>query len=296
MGYSVIGEVREHILPCAIGSGRNGKGVFFETQIAVLGDDYATTAPAGFLMAKGTQHETEIARLAGRRLVVASETNEGDRFDEQRVKQLTGGDRLTARFMRENHFTFPPSHTLCLMANHRPDVRAGGPAFWSRLLIIPFNNVVPPEKQIKGFDKILAREDGPAVLAWIIEGAAAYVREGLQEPASVTVATQEYEAEQDTVARFLEERCHLGGHRQVTLQKAIVRAAYERFCREGGESPVSPKALTQALKRRGVEEARTGSARLYVGITLLAAEDGVADVSPAVRFHQPAPPQLGDLP
>lgn len=149
VGYSVTGVVREHVLPFAFGPGANGKGVFLETLRAVLGD-YATTAPSGFLMAKNySGHETEIARLAGARMVVCSEINEGDRFDEAKVKQLTGGDTLAARFMRMDHFTFQPTHKLWLMGNHQPTVNGGGHSFWRRLRIVPFVNTVPEHRRVE---------------------------------------------------------------------------------------------------------------------------------------------------
>ncbi|GHH67538.1 hypothetical protein GCM10017673_14680 [Streptosporangium violaceochromogenes] len=276
IGYSATGSVAKHVLPFAVGSGGNGKGVFLESMVAVLGD-YATTAPSGFLMAKASiQHETEIARLAGMRMVVCSEVSDDDRFDEVKVKQLTGGDTLTARFMRQDHFTFKPSHHLWLMGNHQPSVRAGGRAFWRRLRLIPFLHEVEPEKVVDDLQGILAGEHGPALLAWIVAGAAAYHQGGLDEPESVKAATGGYEADQDTVSRFVAESCHLvagDGGQHIQIKKSALREAYERWCFVEGETPVSSKRLTQELARRHqVGESRTGTSRFYTGITLLAAE------------------------
>jgi P4 family phage/plasmid primase-like protien len=234
VGYSVTGVVREHVLPFAFGAGANGKGVFLETLRAVLGD-YATTAPSGFLMARNyAGHETEIARLAGARMVVCSEVNEGDRFDEAKVKTLTGGDTLTARFMRMDHFTFVPTHKLWLMGNHQPAVNGGGHSFWRRLRIVPFVNTVPEHKRVDDLQGILAAEHGPAVLAWIVAGAASYFSGGLREPQSIKDATAEYAHEQDTVSRFVEDVCHLGGGSEVKLRTNIVRDAYEHWCHGEG--------------------------------------------------------------
>lgn len=289
VGYSATGSVAKHVLPFAVGSGGNGKGVFLESLVAVLGD-YATTAPSGFLMAKAhAGHETEIARLAGMRMVVCSEVADDDRFDEVKVKQLTGGDTLTARFMRQDHFTFKPSHHLWLMGNHQPAVRAGGRAFWRRLRLIPFLHEVPPEAMVDDLQGILAGEHGPALLHWMIQGAAAYHQDGLQEPDSVTVATDHYAADQDTVTRFVGEACHVGGGIQVQVKKTVLREAYERWCFVEGESPVSPKKLTGELERRhGVGEARTGSARFYTGITLLA-EASEGDDRSVTPMTDPSP-------
>lgn len=278
VGYSAIGLVGQHILPYCYGSGGNGKGVFLETCVKVLGD-YATTAPAGFLMAKQYQgHETELARLSGARMVLCSEVNDDDRFDEGRVKLLTGGDTITARFMHQDHFTFTPTHQLWAMGNHQPHVRAGGPSFWRRLRLIPFLHSVPPEQMVDDLQGILAGEHGPAVLAWIIEGAVAYRREGLPTPKSVLAATEGYARDQDTVTRFLDEMCHVGGGHHVQTKVGVVRSAYEQWCRETGDIPVSAKAFGMALARHGIESTRTKSARFYFGIALLSTADDEPEI------------------
>ncbi len=285
VGYSVTGVVRDHVLPFLFGAGANGKGVFLETVRAVLGD-YATTAPSGFLMAKNyAGHETEIARLAGARMVVCSEINEGDRFDEAKVKQLTGGDALTARFMRQDHFTFPPTHKLWLMGNHQPSVTSGGHSFWRRLRIVPFVNTVPESKRVDDLQGILAEKDGGAILHWIITGAAAYFAGGLQEPESVRSATEEYAKEQDTVARFVADRCHVGGGTTVKIKVTALREAYEQWCTAEGDPPVKPRTFGLTLRTRfQVTDSRTNRDRFYAGITLLSDEEDPDDPSlPAPR-------------
>jgi P4 family phage/plasmid primase-like protien len=276
LGYSATGVVRDHVLPFAFGPGGNGKGVFLEATRGVLGD-YATTAPAKFLMAQVySAHETEIARLAGARMVVCSEVDEHDKFDEAKTKQLTGGDTLTARFMRQDHFTFSPTHKLWLMGNHQPTVTGGGHSFWRRLRIIPFSNVVPDERQVDDLQGILVRAHGPAVLAWIITGAVEYLSQGLATPESVLTATAQYARDQDTVGRFIEERCHLApnarGHVRVGITK--FREAYESWVAAEGEHAVTPKRLGLELRSRyGVGESRTGTRRFYTGVALLSDED-----------------------
>lgn len=274
VGYSAVGHVGPHVLPFCHGSGGNGKGVFLEALAGVLGD-YATTAPVGFLMAQAHPgHETEIARLAGSRMVICSEVNEDDRFDEAKVKMLTGGDSLTARFMRQDHFTFQPTHHLWLMGNHQPAVRSGGRSFWRRLRLIPFVHEVPEEKIVDDLQGILVRDHGPALLAWITAGTTQYHASGLQEPDSVKAATAEYAHDQDSVAKFVQECCHLGGGEHVTIKTAKVREAYEQFCYAEGEAPVSAKALGTALEKRfKVLRLRTPAARLYGNLSLLIDDD-----------------------
>jgi putative DNA primase/helicase len=281
VGYSAIGMVREHVLPFCFGSGGNGKGVFLEAVTGVLGD-YATSAPVGFLMSQAhSGHETEIARLAGARMVICSEVNETDSFDEAKVKQLTGGDTLTARFMRQDHFSFKPSHNLWLMGNHKPAVRSGGRSFWRRLRLIPFQYEVPEDKIVEDLQGWLVREHGPAILAWIVQGAADYHLGSLREPGAVKAATDAYAMDQDTVAQFLDERCYVGGGANVKIKVAIVRDAYEQWCHTQGEKPVSAKAFGMALKSRfGIDVDRTKSARLYVGLGLRMTDEDEENASP----------------
>lgn len=284
-GYSTVGEVLEHILPFALGSGGNGKSVFFEVIAGVLGD-YATSSPSGFLMASAFhQHSTEIARLSGARFVTCSEVNESDRFDEAKVKELTGGDSLTARFMRQDDFTFTPTHHLWLMGNFRPAVLSGGDGFWRRVRVIPFTHTVPATERIDGLAQKLITEHGPAVLAWIMQGAADYAQRGLDEPAVIGQATEQYATDVDTVGRFMDEECHTAtgpSARSLTVGVPELRKAYERWCDDNGEQPLSGRAFTDHLKRRGVlvgRDAPKGSQgrRLYGGITLVSRDSDEHD-------------------
>jgi len=277
-GYSAVGKVEAHILPFCYGHGGNGKGVFLEALRSVLGD-YATSAPANFLMANPLQqHSTEIARLAGRRFVICSEVDERARFDESKVKLLTGGDALTARFMRQDDFTFTPTHSLWLMGNHQPAVDSGGNSFWRRLRLIPFEHTVPEEKRIDDLQGILATDHGPAVLAWIAAGAAAYATEGLREPQQVKAATTAYASSTDTVGRFLADECITGPDAvHMSAPVATLRAAYEAWCRAEGERPVTGRAFPSQLERHGVTTGRnaprTGHQRLYGRVGLIASQD-----------------------
>lgn len=269
MGYACVGAVREAILPVFYGQGANGKTVLLETVQAVLGD-YATVAPQKFLVQGPGQHATEIAALAGARLVIASETNEGERFDEAKVKLLTGGDRIKARFMRQDEFTFTPSHLLVMMTNHRPEVGSGGTSFWRRVREVPFTHIVPEDARDPELKERLVEQHGPAIMAWLAQGAAAYARDGLREPTRVKVATQAYEASTDTVARFVEDMVILGGGEAVKVNSAQVREAYEAWCSAEGERPVSAKALTTQLCSKWPISKVKGSrgVRYLAGLTL----------------------------
>jgi putative DNA primase/helicase len=278
LGVSAVGQVLEQVLPLAIGPGANGKSTLLEAAMHALGRDdggYAVAAPAEMLMVRQhAEHPAELAQLAGARLVVCAELDEGQRFAEARVKLLTGRDSINARFMRHDPFTFVPSHTLWILANHLPAARSGGPAFWRRIRVLPFARVVPADRQDRRLGERLA-DDAAAVLAWIVAGAAMYHRDGLGEPDVVTSATREYARDNDSVGRFVEEQCVRAGSEKVRTTITALREAYEWWCEQVGERPVNPKRLTQELRSRfGVGEARgTKGRRYYTGLAL--AEFGV---------------------
>lgn len=286
LGLSIIGRVLEPVLPFCHGSGANGKTTLATIAATLLGlgeDGYAMPIGPELLIAGLNDHPASLAQLQGARLVIASEINDGQRFDEATIKQLTGGDPIRARFMRQNYFTFIPSHTLWLLANDKPAVRSGGPAFWRRLRLLPFLHSVDENRQIKDLHIRLINDEGPAILAWMIEGAAKYLATGLTQPESVTKATSGYRRESDTVARFIGDCCQTGDvnapHMAIRVQ--ALRAAYEAWCRGEGEEPVTAKAFTGRLRAGyGVASGRDRHNRFYLGIRLSRAGDTFANVSP----------------
>ncbi|PPF18282.1 hypothetical protein C5B92_07140 [Rathayibacter sp. AY1A4] len=271
-GITAHGDTAHHVLPFLHGGGQNGKTVFLETLMRVLGD-YATSAPQGFLLAGRDKHETELADLQGRRLVVASEVNENTRFDEAKMKALTGGDRIKARFMRQDFFTFEPTHTLWLMGNHQPAVASGGFSFWRRLRLIPFEHQITDEEKVDDLQSILARDEGPGILAWIVRGYADAVREGLGSPAAVREATASYAAEEDHLARFMEDRCRIGGGEYVRVDTAELRREYSKWCRSEHEDELVGQAFGRRLRQEfAVGEARSNGRRFYTNVTLYSDE------------------------
>jgi putative DNA primase/helicase len=276
LGSTLIGEVREQALPFLHGPGANGKTTLMNVVQRLVGTGqtgYSTTVPAEILLASATQrHPTEIAELAGIRIAVASELEPGQKFAEAKVKMLTGSDQISARFMHQDFFTFTPSHHLFLLGNHEPDVKAGGPAFWRRMLKIPFENIVPKEQRDPGLEDRLVAEEGPQILAWIIQGARAYLESGLCEPETVRVATDAYEEGQDTVRQFVEDDCVTGeaSRQDLHIPVAALRKAYESWCSDNGVDPVNAKEITQRLRTLGIRSSRGGhrGTRYYDGIRL----------------------------
>jgi len=232
---------------------------------------YAVAAPDGFLMTTCDGAEpTEIARLRGARLVVCSEQSSGRRFDEAKVKRLTGGDLLTGRFMRGDFFDFTPSHLVVIASNHLPQVTEGGPSFWRRVRLIPFHHVVPEHRRDPDLHTRILAEEGPAVLGWAVRGAITVLRDGLADPDRVKAATEDYRISEDTLASFVRDHALLGpGH---WCDVTTARVAYQAHCLEMGAEPLSAKALTMRLVAEfGIQQARLSrpSRRIYRGIALL---------------------------
>jgi putative DNA primase/helicase len=274
----LLGNVRDHVLPFLHGVGANGKGVMTLVLQGLLGEadrgGYAVSAPDGFLMSgRDSKHETEIARLRGARLVVCAEQTSGKRFDESKVKRLTGGDLLTGRFMRGDFFDFPPSHLLWVLSNHLPAVREGGPSFWRRVRLIPFRHVVPEEQRVPDLHEQLLANEGPAILGWAVRGAGEVLADGLQDPPAVLKATHEYEVSEDTLASFVQDECQVAPVRWCKV--GDLRARYEQHCEEMGAEPLTAKSLTMRLTSEypvTSEQASKGR-RVYRGICLVAAEE-----------------------
>lgn len=175
--------------------------MFVNTLFTLLGD-YAANAPMDtFMESRGDRHPTDLAGLRGARFVGATETEQGRRWNESKIKEITGGDRVSARFMRQDFFTYLPQFKLVIAGNHKPALRNIDEAMRRRLHLIPFTLTVPPEKRDKSLStKLLQERDG--ILAWALEGCLAWQRDGLKPPKCVVDATDEYFDEEDTIGEF----------------------------------------------------------------------------------------------
>lgn len=278
-GLALVGDVREHVLPFLHGVGSNGKGVLMLVAQGLLGNadagGYAVSAPDGFLMSRRDGvHPTEIARLRGARLVVCSEQSGGKRFDESKVKRLTGGDLLTGRFMRGDFFDFEPSHLILVASNHLPEVREGGPSFWRRVRLVPFEHVVPLEERDGEMHSKLLEKEGPMILGWMVRGAMQVYAGGLAAPSKVLAATDDYRINEDALASFVRDQCLLGDAGYQYCKVAEFTSRFEQHCRELGVETPSQRATTMRLVSEWkIGRDRTSQGRLYRGIGLLATEE-----------------------
>ncbi|MFF0206297.1 phage/plasmid primase, P4 family [Streptomyces sp. NPDC005017] len=278
LGYSITGDVGGQVMPFLFGSGKNGKSVLLDVVMKLIGD-YADVAPPGFLMARPYEgHPTDLAELHGRRIIVCSEVKPGDRFDEARVKLLTGGDRIKARRMRQDFFSFSPTHKLWLLGNHRPEVGTGGFAFWRRMRLLPFERVVPDQRKIDNLADILVTEEGPGILNWLVQGARRYLsgEKGLSGPERVRIATTAYAETEDHTGRFLGECCVLDT--ELRAEQTQLYAAYRTWCQNEGAPAMSSRSFAARVRElvrleSPKEMILSNQRKYYPGIGLLADEE-----------------------
>jgi putative DNA primase/helicase len=276
-GYVLTGSTREHALFFLYGTGANGKSVFVNTLLGVLGD-YGLAAPIEtFTANRNEQHPTELARLRGRRLVAAIETEEGKRWSESRIKTLTGGDRIAARFMRQDFFEFTPEFKLLIAGNHRPALRGVDEGIRRRMNLIPFTVTIPEDERDDRLAEKL-RQEWPGILGWAIEGCYEWQGEGLSPPEAVRAATSQYLEDEDALGQWLKERCSAKEGFYATTAELF--ASWRKWAEKAGEFVGSQKRFSQLLQDRGFERKRqsmTGRAG-FAGITIRIEYD---DESPA---------------
>jgi P4 family phage/plasmid primase-like protien len=268
MGYGSTGDIREHRMFVAYGSGANGKSTLLRAMKRALGT-YALSTPVDTLIARrhGGGIPNDVARLAGARFVCAVEAEEDQRLAEEKIKQMTGGDDVTARFLNQEFFEFKPTFKLWLATNHRPHVRGTDEAIWRRIDLVPFSVTIPEVDRDTRLEEKLA-EELPGIFAWIVSGALRWQSEGLLSPDAVRSATALYRREEDLLGTFIEDCCSL--HLAARTSSADLYEAYRRFCERTGEKyPLSQKRLAPKLRERGLIDGRDSSGRvIWQGVAL----------------------------
>src|SRR5918993_3682790 len=247
-GYTLTGITRERLLAILYGFGKNGKTTLVELLRDVMGD-YATNTDTETLLMKRYQGVgNDVAALKGARFVSAAEVEQGRRLAESKVKQLTGRDTVTARFLFGEPFNFTPEFKLWLSTNNKPVIQGTDDAIWDRIRLIPFTQRFDGARQDRKLpDKL--RAELPGVLAWMVEGCLEWQEHGLGEPEGVRAATDQYRAEMDTLAAFLDEEC--------VVREGMVAPAtplykqYQMWCDDAGEKPETQKLFGMRLRERG---------------------------------------------
>lgn len=265
IGYSMTGDVSEQIITILYGSGANGKGVTTNTVMHVLGD-YAQSTRPELLLHKPVSNGPSPgeAALKGARFVSTSESGSGQKFDEATVKRLTGGDRIRARFNRQDEFEFDPTHKLWFATNHKPKIEGTDYAIWRRIHLIPFTVTFTEEKRDKDLEKKL-RAEASGILNWMIQGCLKWQRDGLKPPEAVQEATNEYKSEMDVLAGFLDERCETE-IAQMEVKASRLYQEYRKWCEQTGEFAETQTNFGLRLAERGFDKNRKSDGNWYRGI------------------------------
>jgi len=271
-GYACIGEVTHHILPFLYGElGNNGKSVLLKVFQECLGK-YAVTLPVAVLISGRNKHTEETARLTGVRLAVCSEVGADTKWDEEKVKALTGGDVISGRFLYGHQFDFTPSHLIMIAANDRPHLETGGNSFFRRFRLIRFNYSIPEDQMNERLSIELLEKEGPGILAWMVRGAIEVQHNGLRTPPSVLVDTDEYQESEDDIGQWLDECCKRVTH-EFALPSGKLFRSYKQWCENNGLKVRSAKAFGIHLGKHGIGSSRSKNERMRTGIMLLSDPD-----------------------
>ena len=265
LGYALTGTTDEHAIFFNYGTGANGKSVLTRTAAGIFGAYHVTAPIETFTASKNDRHPTDLASLRGARLVTATETEEGRRWAESRIKTLSGGDKIAARFMRQDFFEYEPQFKLLIAGNHKPALRAVDEAIRRRFHLIPFTVTIPPDERDPELTERL-RSEWPGILNWIIEGCLEWQARGLDPPEAVRAATAAYLDSEDAIAVWIDE-C---GERDPSAweSSANLFASWKTWAEKAGEYVGSQKRLAQCLENHGLRPHRKPNGRGLLGLRL----------------------------
>ena len=268
LGYSLTGDVSEEVLHFCYGHGKNGKSVMANVIVKIMGD-YVQTANFDLLAQKESGATNDIARLVGARLVMANETRENQRLDDQKLKALVSTEKIAARFMYAEFFEFWPQFKIWLRGNYKPIITDCSEGAWRRMRLVPFENQIPPEKTDPDLEaKLLTEKEG--ILAWMIDGCHRWQQERLKPCKRIEDASRVYREESDMLGEFLEDCCEVGAGKSET-QKTTYHT-YRQWAVSNGIHSVTQKSLTRQLGSRGIDTKRAktqgDTKRFYVGLSV----------------------------
>lgn len=275
IGYSLTGDTSEQCVFFLWGSGHNGKSTLVGAVQAMMGAYAQQAAPDLLVVSKHERHSTEIAELRGARLITAIETGEGRRLNEPLIKQMSGGDKMRGRFMRQDNFEFDPTHKIFLATNHKPVIRGTDYAMWRRIRLIPFTVTIPPAERDKKLPEKLKTELA-GVLAWAVKGCLSWQQEGLEPPREIIDATNQYKAESDVLAAFLDDCCVIDIKAKATGQ--ALYDAYKQWCSQAGENAESNTSFGLRLVGLGYQKRRGAAGIVYDGLGLRTAPEKAGEL------------------
>lgn len=264
-GYALTGSCREHALAFLWGAGRNGKSTLAHVLRRALGDYAVEIAPDVFMESHHEQHPTHLAVLRGVRFAVAAEIDSGRRWNESRLKRLTGGDPISARYIGRDLFEFEPTHTLVIVGNAKPGLRSVDEAMRARLHLVEFGVTIPADERDTALPERLSNEYG-GILRWAIAGCLEWQKQGLNPPAAVRAATATYLEGEDMLTAWIDECCERTG--QVTLQAA--HKSFCEWCERNGAFVLGRNNFRDQLEARGFKKDKESRSRkpIFVGLSL----------------------------
>ena len=270
-GYVLTGSTKEHALFFLYGSGANGKSVFIGVLAGILNTYHRTAAMQTFIVSSSEQHPTDLAGLVGSRAVTASETERGRTWDENKIKTITGGDEVSARFMRGDFFEYVPQFKIIIAGNNKPKLKSTDEAIRRRFNLIPFLATIPPEERDLDLGEKL-RAEYPGILRWAVEGCLEWQRIGLDPPAVVRAATDEYIKSQNVVSNWIDERCDAAyGLRALSND---LYADFKSWAHNCGEEGLKQADFNKALEELGYSKRPTKIGKVWDGLKLRAEGDG----------------------
>lgn len=267
VGYSLTGNTSEQIIIFLIGNGRNGKSTFINTIQTMMGDYAKQTNSETFIKKKyESAINNDIARLVDTRFVSAIESEDGQQLSESLVKQLTGGEKISARFLQKEFFEFEPEFKIFFTTNHKPIIKGHDEGIWRRIKLIPFNKTI----QSHEIDKTLVdklKSEIPGILNWAITGCKKWLQFGLNEPLSVKNATEKYKEEMDIIKPFIDEECYVNPLAKIEAKKLYL--AYEKYCFHSGEMAMKNRTFYRTMEAVGYKKEKgNGNKNYLIGICL----------------------------
>lgn len=267
VGWALTGDMSEQVMFILYGSGANGKSTFLNAIMDIFGEYAMSTQTETFMRKNGNVMSNDIARLRGARFVTTVEAEEGRRLSEPLIKQVTGQDVLTARFLYGEYFDFLPTFKIFMATNHKPVIKGNDLGIWRRIRLVPFTVTIPYEERDPDLMKKLQAERA-GILNWMIEGCLRWQRERLGEPEEVRAATGEYQEEMDLIGSFLAECCIQDASGYLRVTSAELYREYLAWCEKNSERPYAQRIFAMHLQNKGIQKERTNKARGWVGIAL----------------------------
>lgn len=266
MGYSLSGDISEQCMFILWGTGANGKSTFLNVLQNLFGD-YATSTRTETFMKKTSEQSNDLARLRNTRLVIASEAEENKPMSESLIKQITGGDRITARFLYGEFFEFLPTFKIFMATNHKPKISGGDNGIWRRIKLIPFTVIIPEEKRDRNLTEKLMAENSD-ILNWLLEGYRMWGKEGLKEPEAIRAANEEYRFDMDSVGSFVAECLEFDASQKERLLNGDLYNIYTKWCERNNETIMSHRKLTSKMREKNYQQLASNGNRWWLGLSI----------------------------